>query len=198
MPPRTPRASRPQPFAPPPHGQYRAAAGIGNGTRLSWVGKLMLRGVRGELIQEPWFQSMRQQNPRELLLGSFFGCILITFMLGFISPGTGISALFLDFVIDAIRIALCYVCLAVGTRLAHKLLFWGCVGSVIGTLIGMMIVVPAILLVGGIYGTLGIAGAPLVLLWALIAYGVVMVVVYTYLAVLVHRGRKQLARVVLR
>jgi hypothetical protein len=158
----------------------------------------MLRGVRGELIQQPWFQSMRLQNPRELLIGSLFGGILITFMLGFIGSGTGISSFFIDLVSDAIWIALCYVCLAVGTKLAHGLLFWGCVGGVIGSLIGTMIVVPALLLVGGIYGTLGIAGAPMVLLFALMVYGVVMAVVYAYLAVLVHRGRKQLARIVLR
>jgi hypothetical protein len=168
---------------------------MGDGKRLSWLERLMFRGVRGELIQQPWFQSMREQSPTQFLIASCVGAFLLIMMLQFISGGTSIGSFVFDVVDDAITIVLAYLCLALGTKLAHRLLFWGMVGSAVGSLIGAMLVVPVLLVFIGVEQTvLGAGGAPYVAFAAaLLVYCLVMAVVYTYLAVLVHRGIKRLA-----
>jgi hypothetical protein len=154
----------------------------------------MLRGVHGDLIQQPWFQSMREQNPKQFLIVSFVGAALLIMMLQFISAGTTIGSFVVDLVDDAITIVLAYLCLALGTKLAHRFLFWGMVGSVVGSLIGAMLVLPAMLVVSGVEESVGIDSAPFVAFTvALLVYCLAMAVVYAYLAVLVHRGMKRLA-----
>jgi len=88
---------------------------------------------------------------------------------------------------------LAYLCLALGTKLAHRFLFWGCLGSVVGSLLGAMLVLPVLFVVTGVERSVGIDDvASTIMLIALLVYCLATAVVYAYLAVLVHRGMKRL------
>jgi hypothetical protein len=199
-PPRTPGAlspQRPQPFAVPSQGQYRVPTDIANGKRLSWVERLMLRGIRGELLQQPWFQSMRQQNPQQLVIVSMLGVLLLMLMLQLIGTGTGIVSIVEELIFDALEVTLAYLLLAVGTKLAHRCLFWSCVGGVVASLYGVMLAISGILIVRSVDRLVqpfvgpDVASTGILTVW--LVYCLATAVVFAYLAVLVYRGIKRLA-----
>ena len=153
--------------------------------------------MRGELFQQPWFQSMRQQNPRQLVIVSMLGAILLSMMLQLMSAGTSIGSIVEELIFDAIQVALLYLLLAVGTKLAHQCLFWSCVGGVAASLFGVMLAILGILLAHGVdrlvQPYVGPDAVPTMMLSVWLVYCLATAVVFVYLAVLVHRGTKRLA-----
>jgi hypothetical protein len=157
----------------------------------------MLRGMRGELVQQPWFQSMREQNPRQLVVVSMLGAWLLMVMLQLVGGGTAIGSIVAELIFDAIQVALAYLLLAVGTELAHRCLFWSFVLGAAGSLLGAMVAIPAILVVQGVDRSVEPIMGPdavstgILIFWLL--YSLVTAVVLGILAVMVHRGTKRLA-----
>lgn len=93
----------------------------------SLISRLMLRGIRGELIPQPWFQNLRRQSADQF--------VYITYAVGFalslvlaLAPGV-IGTV----ITDIIWAGMIFVFFAVGTKLAHQFVAYGicAVGTVL-------------------------------------------------------------------
>ena len=98
----------------------------------SFLTQLMQRGMRGELIKQPWFQAFRQ-SPDQFMLISYGVVALLALLFAFT---TGIFGSILSLVLWA---ALAYVFFAIGTLKAHKLAangigYGGAVIALLGTI----------------------------------------------------------------
>ncbi len=89
--------------------------------------RLMERGLRGELLQQAWFQRFRHQSPDPFVLISYGAGVFVTILV-MLTPSAILSTL----VVDALWLAIGYLYLAVGTRLAHQFLEFGiCVAGTV-------------------------------------------------------------------
>jgi len=147
----------PPPGYGPPPGNYSGAGGPGYGAPYSangaqspmeaanallakgnsFLDRLMSRGIRGELIKQPWFQAQRQHNADQFVLITYITGIVLTLILGLV-PGVVGTILALG-----VGVAMCYVFLAVGTKRAHQFLAYGVCGvgfvlSVLGIIFGIL------------------------------------------------------------
>jgi len=98
----------------------------------SFLTQLMQRGMRGELIKQPWFQAFRQ-SPDQFMMISFGVVALLALLFAFT---TGIFGSILSL---ALWGALAYVFFAIGTLKAHKLAangigYGGAVIALLGTI----------------------------------------------------------------
>jgi len=88
----------------------------------SLISKLMYRGIRGELIRQPWFVNFRQQSPDQFVYITYgiglFLAIVMSLLPGFI--GTLMT--------DLIFAGLIYLYFALGTKLAHQFVAYGICG----------------------------------------------------------------------
>lgn len=92
----------------------------------SFVKRLMERGVRGELIRQPWFQSMRANSADTFVIATYGGGFVISIMLWtiyFMPPWPGL------FVPTLLNVAwwglIGYFFFAVGSKLAHRFIMFG-------------------------------------------------------------------------
>ena len=89
----------------------------------SLISKLMYRGIRGELIRQPWFVNFRQQSPDQFVYITYgiglFLALVMSLLPGFI--GTLIT--------DVIFAGLIYLYFALGTKLAHQFVVYGICGA---------------------------------------------------------------------
>ena len=139
----------PQPAAPPSGwtaNQWGASAPYAPAPpRVStptFVTKLVERGIGGELLkQQPWFHNLRATRPETIVYAGYAIAVVLTILLGFISPRF-VSTL----LIDATWAALAYAYLAVGTKLAHQFLLWGI--CVAGAVVMLLKVFGAITMLG--------------------------------------------------
>jgi hypothetical protein len=96
----------------------------------SLISKLMYRGIRGELIRQPWFLNYRQQSADQFVYITYgiglFLALVASLLPGFI--GTLIT--------DVIFAGLIYLYFALGTKLAHQFVAYGicAVGAVLALL----------------------------------------------------------------
>jgi hypothetical protein len=117
------------PGGPPPNGygpnasqnpMEAANALLAKGNSL--ISKLMYRGIRGELIRQPWFVNFRQQSPDQFVYITYgiglFLALVMSLLPGFI--GTLIT--------DVIFAGLIYLYFALGTKLAHQFVVYGICG----------------------------------------------------------------------
>lgn len=98
----------------------------------SFLTQLMQRGMRGELIKQPWFQAFRQ-SPDQFMMISFGVVALLALLFAFTA---GIFGSILSL---ALWGALAYVFFAIGTLKAHKLAangigYGGAVIALLGTI----------------------------------------------------------------
>lgn len=89
-------------------------------TRESFVQRLMERGVRGELIRQPWFQNLRNHSASPLVISTYAGAFVVSVILGII-PGV-----FFPTLLNAGLWGLVgFLFFAVGTKLAHQFIMFG-------------------------------------------------------------------------
>lgn len=92
------------------------------------VTRLLDRGMRGELIQQPWFQKFRAESPDQFVYISYGGGLFVSIVL------TLIPSMFVSTVLsDLLWLAIGYLYLALGTKLAHQFLVFGI--CLVGTLV---------------------------------------------------------------
>lgn len=126
----------PAPGGPPPNSQNTYQPYSANGAQSpmdaanallakgnSLIAQLMSRGIRGELIRQPWFQGFRRtpQQADQFVYISYAVGIVLTLVLGMMGAVGTILAL-------GIGIGLCYLYFALGTKKAHQFIAYGICG----------------------------------------------------------------------
>jgi hypothetical protein len=150
----------------------------------SLIAKLMYRGIRGELIRQPWFVNYRQQSADQFVYVTYgigvFVALVASLLPGFI--GTVI--------IDVIFAGLIYLYFALGTKLAHQFVAYGIcgVGAVIALLRALYNVATVFELASSPY----MAGYAIGVLVSL-AITVVSGLVLAYIGFQVYRGIQRLS-----
>jgi hypothetical protein len=152
----------------------------------SFIFRLMTRGVRGELIQQPWFQNMRNnpQGSNQFVYIGYAGAVLIGL---FLSLFGGIGSL----VASVVWLGLAYCFLALGTKLAAQFVAYGICGvGAAASLLGLLI---------GVIGLAGVSSSPYIsgsltamLILAVVINGVIAVVL-GYIGIQVHKGIQKIA-----
>lgn len=152
----------------------------------SFIFRLMTRGVRGELIQQPWFQNMRNnpQGSNQFVYLGYGGAVLIGL---FLSLFGGIGSL----IASVIWLGLAYCFLALGTKLAAQFVAYGICGvGAVASLLGLLF---------GIISLAGVSSSPYVsgsltamLILAVVINGVIAVVL-GYIGIQVHKGIQKIA-----
>lgn len=152
----------------------------------SFIFRLMTRGVRGELIQQPWFQNMRNnpQGSNQFVYLGYGGAVLIGL---FLSLFGGIGSL----VAAVVWLGLAYCFLALGTKLAAQFVAYGICGvGAAASLLGLLI---------GIIGLAGVSSSPYVsgaltaMLVLAVVINAVIAVVLGYIGIQVHKGIQKIA-----
>ncbi|OBJ70936.1 hypothetical protein [Mycobacterium sp. 1274756.6] len=167
----------------------------GSGRRMSFIEQLIAQGMRGELIAQPWFQSLRQDNPNAVL-GVTLGSVGL---LSVALPGTSLMTFSVIAVIGrlvtvGLWLVFGYVALALGTPRAHRLLHWASILAAVAWSLCVAVSVSALEFfehwnhVAREWGTptqsIGLIVFDLLL-------NVATAVLFGYLAVAVHRGLKR-------
>ena len=84
------------------------------------VTRLMDRGMRGELFQQPWFHKFRAESPDQFVYISYGVGFFISILLALI------PSMFVSMVLsDLLWLAIGYLYFALGTKLAHQFLEFG-------------------------------------------------------------------------
>lgn len=152
----------------------------------SFIFRFMQRGVRGELIPQPWFQNMRSnpQGSNQFVYLGYAGAVLIGL---FLSLFGGIGSL----VASVVWLGFAYCFLALGTKLAAQFVAYGICGvGAAASLLGLLF---------GVIGLLAATGSPYVsgtltamLVLAVVINGIVAVVL-GYIGIQVHKGIAKIA-----
>lgn len=152
----------------------------------SYIFRLMTRGVRGELIQQPWFQNMRTnpQGSNQFVYLGYAGAVLLGL---FLSLFGGIGSL----IACVVWLGLAYCFLALGTKLAAQFVAYGICGvGAAASLLGVLI---------GVIGLAGVSSSPYVsgtltaMLVLAIVIDAVIAVVLGYIGIQVHKGMQKIA-----
>jgi hypothetical protein len=175
-----------QPNLPPPPRDYRADARAALNRGNSFLGRLLRRGVNGELIQVAAFQSYRMHRPTPLTVAVFIAGLILA---GMFSQSGGLIGLILSEAVWALTV---YVLIAVGTKGALQTIVYGI------CLVGALGFAAATYAAFTTYSTLSslpfasATGAPI----SLLIVGVlaaVLAVVHGYVGYQVHREIKKIA-----
>lgn len=148
----------------------------------SLISKLMYRGIRGELIRQPWFVNFRQQSPDQFVYITYGIGVFLALLMGMLGViGTVIT--------DVIFAGLIYLYFALGTKLAHQFVAYGIcgVGAVLALLSALYTVATFFDL-----ASLHLAGYAVMLLLSL-AVTVVSGLALAYIGFQVHRGIQRLS-----
>jgi hypothetical protein len=192
-PPRAPRQSWAAPPPPPPPRQSAATPDMGDQEKLSIIERLMLRGARGELIRQPWFQSIRQGNADLFVRVAFGAAIVITLVLEFGLSSISMTGMAFEVVVwYPLWLALGYFYIAVGTKLAQRFLFGICVVGVLVSLTSVWGAFSALSYAHSVQQWLGVQVVPMGLIIFRLLFDLAMAAVFGYLGVLVYRGIKRL------
>ncbi|ANE83451.1 hypothetical protein A7U43_28475 (plasmid) [Mycobacterium adipatum] len=149
----------------------------------SFLTRLMYRGVRGELIQQPWFQSIRQQSADPFVYITFGIGVLLVLIMGMLPGLVGIV------ITLGIWAGLAYLYFAIGTKKAHQFIAYGIGGggAAIAALSALLTVATLIDLAG-----LRLAGTAVTLLIVLVLT-VLVGAALAYVGVQVHRAIKRMS-----
>ncbi|UXA19082.1 hypothetical protein [Mycobacterium sp. SMC-4] len=153
--------------------------------RDSFVQRLMQRGVRGELIRQPWFQDLRQKNPDPSVYVSYAAAVLISLMM-LIIPSSFVITVFTT----SLWVGVGFLYLALGTKLAHQFLLFGV------CLVGALVMSTRVL-----FSTLALSAGPrgyirydsAAELMFVLLINLAGVAAFVYVGVQVHRGIQQLS-----
>jgi len=148
----------------------------------SLISKLMYRGIRGELIRQPWFVNFRQQSPDQFVYITYGIGVFLALVLSLIGAvGTVIT--------DLIFAGLIYLYFALGTKLAHQFVAYGICG--VGAVLALLSALYAVATFFDL-ASLHLAGYAITLLFSL-AVTVVSGLVLAYIGFQVYRGIQRLS-----
>ncbi len=152
----------------------------------SFIAQLMSRGIRGELLRQPWFQKWRQtpQQSDQFIYLTYAGGILLAIMFGLLGSIGTIFGL-------AIGIGLCYLYFALGTKKAHQFIAYGICGvGVVLSLISILFTVAALVDLSSIpYST----GSLMLRLLFGLGITVITAAILGYVGIQVHRGIQRMS-----
>jgi hypothetical protein len=148
----------------------------------SLISKLMYRGIRGELIRQPWFVNFRQQSPDQFVYITYGIGVFLALLMGMLGVvGTVIT--------DVIFAGLIYLYFALGTKLAHQFVAYGICG--VGAVLALLSALYAVATFFDL-ASLHLAGYAITLLFSL-AVTVVSGLVLAYIGFQVYRGIQRLS-----
>lgn len=172
---------------PPPPRDYRADARAALDRGNSFLGRLLRKGVNGELLPVAAFQSYRMHKPVPLVVGVFVAGLILA---GVFGQSGGIIGLVLS---EAIWALTAFVLIAVGTKGALQTVEYGI------CLVGALGFAAAAYLAFSSYSTLSsspysdvIGGAPVSLL-VIGVLAIVLAVVHGYIGIQIHREINKIA-----
>lgn len=171
------------PPGPPPQSAASAQELLNKGNNV--IAKLMERGVRGDLIKQPWFQNFRRQQPDQFVYVSFAIGLVLCLVFALL-PGL------LSLVLSAgVWVGLAYLLFAVGTKKAHQFIVYGIclVGGLLFLLGALFALTGALSLSGLPY----VAGGTILMLIITAAGSVVIAAALGYVGVQVHRGIQRMS-----
>jgi hypothetical protein len=148
----------------------------------SLISKLMYRGIRGELIRQPWFVNFRQQSADQF--------VYITYAIGvFLALVLSLAGVIGTVITDIVFAGLIYLYFALGTKLAHQFVVYGICG--VGAVLALLSALYAAATFFDL-ASLHLAGYALTLLFSL-AITVVSGIVFAYVGFQVYRGIQRLS-----
>jgi hypothetical protein len=148
----------------------------------------MLRGTRGEVLPQPWFQKLRANSADMFVFVSYPAAFVITIMFSMLTSRTTPQP-FVWFVEYGIWFTMGFLYLALGTKLAHQFLLWGiCLVGVLVSLLGVWGAVSVLSLDSGLSNLLGVSMAPTGLYVFELLLSVGAAAAFGYAGVQVHRG----------
>ncbi|MCV7044741.1 hypothetical protein H7J08_08635 [Mycobacterium frederiksbergense] len=156
--------------------------------RDSFVVRLMQRGVRGELLRQPWFHDLRHRNPDPFVYISFAVGVVFSLML-FVIP----SSFVVTVLSTSLWAGIGYLYFALGTRLAHQFLLFGIclVGGLVMAARALSSMVALSVSSGRYYGFRYESVAELMFVLLINLVGVAAVV---YIGIQVHRGIQKMSQ----
>ena len=155
----------------------------------SFIIRLMERGVRGELFQQPWFHNFRAHSPDPFVFTSYAVGVVLTILLALIP-----SSLFSTVFSDALWVAIGYLYLALGTKLAHQFLEFGI--CLVGTLVMLGRIWStawAIAIDRSVATLIGVYAEPTALLVFELLLNVAAAAFLIYVGLQIHRGIQRLS-----
>jgi hypothetical protein len=175
---------------PPPHGygpntsqnpMEAANALLAKGNSL--ITRLMYRGIRGELIRQPWFANIRQQSADPFVYITYGVGLLLAVVFALVPGVIG------TIITDLVWAGLICLYFALGTKLAHQFIAYAicAVGAGLALLSALYTVTTLIDLL-----SLHLAGTAALLVIGL-AVTVASGIVLAYVGVQVHRGIQRLS-----
>ncbi|HRD11324.1 MAG TPA: hypothetical protein PLI79_05645 [Mycobacterium sp.] len=154
----------------------------------SFVIRLMERGVRGELLPQPWFHNFRGRSPDTFVFVTFGGGVFLSLLFALI-PSTFFSTV----IVLALWAVIGYLYFALGTRLAHQFLEFGiCLTGAVVMVGRVLTTLWALTVTRGLAPYFGFDPAPLLVLVLLIDVAAVALLVYVGLQV--NRGIQKLSQ----
>lgn len=152
----------------------------------SFIAQLMSRGIRGELIRQPWFQKWRQtpQQADQFVYMTFAAGIVLTLLFGWMGAVGVILGL-------GVGIGLCYLYFALGTKKAHQFIAYGICGvGVVLSLISVLFTITTLVDLSSVrYATGGL------MLRLVFSLGVTVIAgaILAYIGIQVHRGIQRMS-----
>ncbi|MBN3458860.1 hypothetical protein JNN96_33015 [Mycobacterium sp. DSM 3803] len=169
-------ASGPPPTAYPP-GRVRD----------SFIQRLMQRGVRGELIRQPWFHDLRQRNADPFVYGSFALGVVVSLVLSVIPSSFVVTVL-----TTSLWIGIGFLYFALGTKLAHQFTLFG-ICLVGGLVMSARALFSMVVLSSGVGRYYGYRYESVPELMFVLLINLAGVAAFAYIGIQVHRGIQQLS-----
>lgn len=153
----------------------------------SFIAQLMSRGIRGELIRQPWFQGFRStpQQSDQFVYISYAVGILLTLILGMLGAVGTILAL-------GVGVGLCYLYFALGTKKAHQFIVFGICG--VGVALSLLSLVLSAVALMDLMSLRYSTGSMAVMVIISMGVTVVAGAILGYIGLQVHRGIQRLER----
>lgn len=152
----------------------------------SFIAQLMSRGIRGELIRQPWFQKWRQtpQQADQFVYMTFAAGIVLTLLFGWMGAVGVILGL-------GVGIGLCYLYFALGTKKAHQFIAYGICGvGVVLSLISVLFTITTLIDLSSVrYAT----GGLMIRLVFSLGVTVIAGAILAYIGIQVHRGIQRMS-----
>lgn len=149
----------------------------------SFITRLMSRGIRGELIRQPWFLNFRHQSADQFVYVTYGVGLLLAIVFALLPGVIG------TIITDLVWAGLIYLYFALGTKLAHQFIAYGICG------VGAALALLSALYTGATFvdlASLHFAGTAVLLLISL-AVTAVSGVALAYIGVQVHSGIQRLS-----
>ena len=156
--------------------------------RDSFIQRLMQRGVRGELIRQPWFHDLRQRNADPFVYGSFAAGVLVSLVLSVIPSSFVVTVL-----TTSLWVGIGYLYFAMGTKLAHQFTLFG-ICLVGGLVMSARVLFSMVALSVGVGRYYGYRYESVPELMFVLLINLAGVAAFAYIGFQVHRGIQQMSK----